>query len=92
MTASATTRLLATDIAFGSTVTHRMLLVLLVLCLMMLMINFLSGVVYFCRVRAKRYRIVGILSIVVSCKIIGGLLCSNYYGINMKYSHPFLPK
>lgn len=55
-----------------------------VITVVMILINVICTIVYFCQVRIKRYRIVSILAMIFGCKLIGALLCSGYYGINMK--------
>jgi hypothetical protein len=52
--------------------------------IIMVLINIICGIVYCCKVRIKRYRIVAIFSMFLGCKLLGGLLCSGFYGINMK--------
>jgi hypothetical protein len=52
--------------------------------LLMILINVICTIVYCCQVRIKRYKVVSILAMIFGCKLIGALLCSGYYGINMK--------
>lgn len=55
-----------------------------VMTALMFLINIICFILYCCKIRIKKYKIVALLSAVLSCKLIGGLLCSGFYGINMK--------
>ena len=46
--------------------------------------NFVFGGLYWWRVRIRRYWVVGVCAFVLGCKVLGGLLCSGFYGVNMK--------
>lgn len=50
----------------------------------MIIINIMVFIIYCCVVKIRVYRIVSLLSLVFGSKLIGGLLCAGYYGVNMK--------
>lgn len=48
------------------------------------MVNVICWGLYFYKVRIKRYRIVALSALLFSSKLFGSLLCSDFYGVNMK--------
>lgn len=71
-------------VSIGSTLLGRIFIVLTVCIGICIILNVAIGVLYFCKVRTKVYKTVGVLSMLLGCKLIGCLLCSNFYGINMR--------
>lgn len=70
----------------NSSASYKIMMVMAFMLAMLLLLNIVIFILYCCIVRtpAYRYRVVSLLSVVLGCKLIGGLLTAGYYGINMK--------